>query len=152
NSYEPAWRPTAKALPPPSPPVPGPRIKAKVIWITKRIPWSPGQPTIHVGAVFCDAPVCSVGTTGKAKYVGPPSVLYKDVKKVTRTIVVGRGHTKIPRNKKRSLKLKLTHDGIAALKTLGKLAVRVKVTITVAGAGKLTETHTVHVVKKPGHR
>jgi Tol biopolymer transport system component len=151
NSYEPAWRPSAKALPPPSPPVPGPRIKAKVIWITKRIPWTPGQLTIHVASVFCDAPVCSVGTTGKAKYVGPPSVLLKDEKKVAKTIVVGRGHTKIPRNKKRPLKLKLTHVGIAALKTLGKLTVKLKVTISVAGAGKLTQTHTVHVVKTPRH-
>jgi len=151
NTYEPAWRPSAKVLPPPSPPVPGPRVKAKVIWITKRIPWTPGQSTIYVASVFCDAPVCSVGTQGTVKYVGPPSVLFKDEKKVTRTIVVGRGHTKIPSNKKRRLKLKLTHDGIAALKTLGKLAVKVKVTISVPGVGKSTQTHNVQVVKKPRH-
>lgn len=151
KSFEPAWRPSAKVLPPPTPPVPGPRIKAKVIWITKRIPWTPGQSTIYVAKYSCAEISCGVGTEGKSKAVGPPSILFKDEKKVTRTIVVGRGHTRIPPNKTRRLKLKLTHAGIAALTNLGKLAVKVKVTITVAGVGKLVRTHTVHVVKKPRH-
>ncbi len=131
--------------------MPGPRIKAKVIWITKRIPWTPGQSTIYVAKYSCAEISCGVGTEGKSKAVGPPSILFKDEKKVTRTIVVGRGHTRIPPNKTRRLKLKLTHAGIAALTNLGKLAVKVKVTITVAGVGKLVRTHTVHVVKKPRH-
>jgi TolB protein len=146
KSFEPAWRPSAKVLPAPTPPVRGPRIKPKVVWITKRIPWTPGQPSIIVASYFCDAPVCGVRTEGTAKAVGPPSIRFKNV---TRTIVVGHGHTRIPRNAKRPLKLKLTDAAISALKRLGKLAVKVKVTISVAGAGKLVRTHTVHVVKRP---
>ena len=146
KSSEPAWRPGPKLLPPATPPVPGRRIKPKIVWITKRIPWT-GGPSLYVAKYFCQDITCGVGIKGTSKAVGPPSILFR-----ARTIVAGRGHTKIPPNKTRPLKLKLTHDAIALLKAVGKLAITVKVTTTVAGAGKLVQTHTVHVVRKPRHR
>lgn len=70
---------------------------------------------------------------------------------MTKTIVVGRGKTKIPANTTRKLQIKVTRTGVAALKHLGKLTVKVKVTIK-AGTEKVTQTHSVQVVFKPRRR
>jgi hypothetical protein len=152
KSDEPAWRPRpAVGAPPPSPlpPLPGPKIKKKVRWFTNRIFWSPGRP-LYVASYACGDITCGANSKGTAKAVGPPSVRFraKSGKNVTKTILVGRGKTKIPANTTRKLKLTVTRAGAAALKHLGKLTVKVKVTIK-AGTEKVTRTHSVQVVFKP---
>lgn len=152
KSDEPAWRPRPAAgapPPPPLPPLPGPKIKKKVRWFTNRIFWSPGRP-LYVASYGCGDITCGANTVGKSKYVGPPSVLYrpKQGKTVTKTILAGRGKTKIPANTTRKLRIKLTRTGVAALKHLGKLTIKLKVTIK-AGTEKVTRTHSVPVFVKP---
>jgi TolB protein len=150
KSDEPAWRPRpAFPPPPPSPALPGPKIKAKVRWFTNRIFWSPGRP-LYVASYACGDITCGANSKGTARYVGPPSVLFrpKKGKNVTKTILAGRGKTKIPANTTRKLQIKLTRTGVAALKHLGKLTIKLKVTIK-AGTEKVTLTHSVRVFVKP---
>lgn len=150
KAYEPAWRPRPVfPPPPPSPPLPGPKIKKKVRWFTNRIFWSPGRP-LYVAKYACGDITCGANSKGTAKAVGPPAIFFrpKKGKNVTKTILVGSGKTKIPANTTRKLQIKVTRTGAAVLKHLGKLTVKVKVTIK-AGKEKVTRTHSVRVVFKP---
>jgi hypothetical protein len=70
EEYEPypAWRPSPAAAPQVFTPAGGstaplpPTRKPKTVWITKRIPWTPGPDlTLIVLSVGCSAPACNVG-------------------------------------------------------------------------------------------
>ena len=138
--------------------VPGPVQKPKVVWITKRIPWTPG-PLIDLPAVAvysCNGPACSVGSSGVTRAVGPPSTAAaakkKPKKKRARTIVVARGQMEVPAGASRPLKLKLTRAGAALLRARRSLTMTVTVTTTGRGRAKTVERHQVRLYVKPVKR
>ena len=127
DAHEPVWKPVPRSLPiTPSgggPVTPIPKtIAPKFFWIKTGIPWRPTEIKISVGAVFCDAPSCSVSTVGKAKAVAPivPPRRFRAAasgkKKKPKATVVAKGKTKVPKGKKTPLVLTLTKQGIAILK------------------------------------
>jgi hypothetical protein len=158
KSNEPAWRPNPVIAPPPVapvalPPLPGPTIKPKVVWITKRIHWTPGP--IFVLSVSCGDISCGANARGKSKSVAPPSVVFRPSpaaaanakpKKEPSTIVVGSGKVSVPAGQTRPLKMRLNGKGISLLKQSGHLDISVTVTITPAVGAKTTAKRTIHVV------
>lgn len=151
DSHEPAWKPAPKPLAPPLPPLPGAKIKPKVVWITKRIPWTPGgyiQPLI----VSCPVKNCLVKTEGKAKGTSRASVRPRasssasaSAKAKPRTILVGRGKTKIPAGKTRPVKLKVTKQGAALIKARGSIKLMVTARISIPGQKQVVKRKTVRV-------
>ncbi|HET7119761.1 MAG TPA: hypothetical protein VFI17_00760 [Solirubrobacterales bacterium] len=161
KSKDPAWR-VVSSTPQAPPPHPGAE-KPKVVWITKRIFWGGGGP-LYVVKVFCNAPHCSVSTTGKTKGAvtaglrfrpAATSVLAKPkgTKKPPKWVTVGKGKTSIPGGKARKVALHLNKVGIALLKQKGKAAIKVTLRIKSSGlAGVTTSSHTIHVVFKKKRR
>jgi len=161
KSGDPAWR-VVLSTPQAPPPHPGAE-KPKVVWITKRIPWTPGRP-IFVAIYGCGGPSCSVTTEGKMKGsvtaglnfrpgTGTARAKPKSKKKL---VLVGRGETKIPAGETREIKLRINKTGAAVLKKRGKATIKVTLTATIAGqAGKVTESHSIRVylkrTQKPKH-
>jgi Tol biopolymer transport system component len=151
DSHEPAWKPPAKAAPP-LPPLPGAKIKPKLVWITKRIPWSPGQ-YIQPLIVFCPVKNCRVKTEGTAKGgsarapVRPrtSSAAFASAKSKPRTILVGKAKTKIPAGKTRPIKLKVTKQGAALIKAQGSIKLTVTAKISIPGQKKITKRKVVRV-------
>ena len=157
KSEYPAWR-VVRSTPQAPPPHPGAE-KPKVVWITKRIPWTPGQP-IFVASYFCDAPSCSVWTEGKMKGSVVAGLNFRPGTGAARAkpklVLVGRGKTKIPGGETRKIKLRLNKAGAAVLKKRGKATIKVTLTAKIAGqAKKVTESHSIRVylkkAKKPKH-
>lgn len=159
KSQYPAWR-VVLSTPPAPPPHPGAE-KPKVVWITKRIPWTAGRP-LYVAKYFCAAPSCSVTTEGKMKgavVAGLPfrpatgTALAKPKSKRTpKRVLVGRSKTRIPGGATRRIKFSLNKTGAAVLKKRGKATIQVTITAKIAGqAKKVTKSHTIHVyLKKAG--
>ncbi len=153
----PSWRVVSSTPQAPSP-QPG-AAKPKVVWITKRIFWSPGRP-IFVASYYCGGPSCAVSTEGKTKSAAVAGVRYRPAatstlakpkhgKKKPKFVVVGRGKTKIPAGATRKLKLRLNKAGVALLKQRGKAAIRVTIKAKIQGQAKVvTQSHTIHVVYK----
>ena len=156
-SNEPAWRPSPAVAPSPvppghSPPLPGPTIKPKLVWFTKRIPWSEA-PYVPMLSVSCGAPACNVGGTGTAKASMAAGIRFRPALAATasakpKAIVVASGKVHVPSNQKRVLKLKLSKLAIAILKKVGKLKMAVTVTTTIAGQQPVKETRAVEVFAK----
>ncbi len=158
KSKDPAWR-VVSSTPQAPPPHPGAE-KPKVVWITKRIFWSPGRP-LYVASYFCNAPKCSTSTEGKMKGAvvaglrfrpGTASVLAKPKqgkKKPPKFVVVGKGKATIPGGATRKLALRLNKAGEAALKQRGKATIKVTIKAKLEGQAKAeTASHTIHVVLK----
>jgi Tol biopolymer transport system component len=161
KSVSPVWR-VVTSTPQAQPPHPGAE-KPKVVWITKRIFWSPGRP-LYVLNVFCGAPSCGVNTTGVTKGAVTAGLRFRPVasalvgtqpgkkKKPPKWVAVGKGKTRIPGGETRKVALRLNKTGVALLKQRGKATIKVTVKIRSDGvAGVVTNSHTVHVVlkKKP---
>ncbi len=158
DAHEPVWKPVPRFLPvAPSggsaKPIPK-KITPKYFWIRTAIPWSPGQSTIIVGAVFCGDITCGANSVGKMKGVAPilpPRPFLAAAsgkKKKPKPVVVAQGRTKVPAGKKRPLKLTLTKQGIAVLKQRGSLKISLTVTVTAPGRQKRVDHHTVKVVRE----
>jgi Tol biopolymer transport system component len=159
KSYEPVWRVIGTA-PQEPPPNPGSK-KPKVVWITKRIPWTGGP--VHMLTVGCDAPSCSTSTTGKMKggmaagilRPAPVSASGKPKSgKRPKWIVVGQGKAKLKEGQTRKLSLTINKTGAAILEKLGKATIQVTVTIKVTGRKKPYRfSHAIHLyVKKSGKK
>ena len=163
KSEYPSWR-VVRSTPQAPPPHPGSE-KPKVVWITKRIPWTPGQP-MFVASYFCNAPSCAVSTEGKMKSSmvaglnfrpGTAAARVKPAdKKKPKQVLVGRGTTKIPGGKSRKIKLLLNKTGAAVLEKRGSATINVTITSKLAGqAKKVTNSHAIRVylkkAKKPKH-
>ncbi len=163
KSKSPAWRVVRNTAQAP-PPHPGAE-KPKVVWFTKRIPWSPGAP-LYVAKVFCNAPTCSVSTAGKMKGSMAAGITFfqpqgsaaraKPKGKKPKLIVVGRSTTKILGGKSRKIGFRFNKTGAAVLLKRGKATIKVTITTKSAGqAKKVTNSHTIHVylkkAKKPKH-
>jgi TolB protein len=157
KSGYPAWRVVRSTQQAP-PPHPGSE-KPKVVWITKRIPYTPGQP-IFVASYFCDAPSCSVGTEGKMKGAAVAGLNFRPGTGAARAkpkpVLVGRSQTKIPGGETRKIKLRLNKVGAVVLKKRGQATIKVTLTSKIAGqAKKVTESHSIRVylkkAKKPKH-
>ena len=129
-----------------------------MVWITKRIPWTPGQPTF-VAIYYCSGPRCAVSTDGKMKGASAAGVrprpaasaarLKPKGKKKPKLVVVGRGKTKVPGGETRKVKLRLNKIGAAVLKKRGKATIQVTLTVKIAGqAKKEVQKHTIHVYLK----
>ncbi len=171
ESDEPVWRPNPAAAPQvitpsggSSGPLPGPTQKPKTVWITKRIPWTPGPDlTIIVLSVGCGGPVCNAGGQGTSKGaiaagIRPrPGLVAADAKakpKKPPRVVVGKlVKTTIPGGQTRPIKMKLTAAGVKLLTQLGKLAIDIELTIATPGRPTVVEHHKVNVfVKKVGKK
>ena len=160
-STHPVWRPNPVAHPGPqvitpsggsSGPLQGPTIKPKLVWFTKRIPWSEA-PYVPMLSVSCGAPACNVGGTGTAKASMAAGIRFRPALAATasakpKAIVVASGKVHVPSNQKRVLKLKLSKLAIAILKKVGKLKMVVTVTTTIAGQAPVKEARTVEVFAK----
>jgi Tol biopolymer transport system component len=154
KSEYPAWR-VIRSTPQAPPPHPGAE-KPKVVWITKRIPWTPGQP-IFVAIYGCGGPSCSVTTEGKMKGSVTAGLPFRPVAGVARAkpklVRVGRGTTKIPAGATRKVKLRLNKVGTAVLKKRGKATIRVTLTAKIAGqAKKVTNSHSLRVYLKKANQ
>lgn len=161
KSFTPAWKPVPRsfAITPsgggPVAPIPK-TVPAKFFWIKTGIPWKPTEVKINVGSYFCDAPVCSVSTEGKAKAVAPilPPRPYlaaasgKKKPKKAKAIVVARGKMKVPKGKKKPIVLTLNKQGIAILEQRGVLKIALTITSTAPGYKKRVDHHTVKVVRE----
>ncbi len=172
DSHEPVWRPDPLRTPqvpgvtPATPPLPGVAKKPKIVWITKRIHWTPGlDPNLKIGSYGCGGLTCAVVTEGQARSVSGPPIVFRPAavstarakpkhdKKAPKPIVVGSGRMTIPAGATRPLKLKLNSKGIGLLKKQGKLTIAVTVTTTGPGRPKTVEKKTVRVVyDKPAKR
>lgn len=164
DSHEPSWRPIPSAAPQMFTPAGGSTAplpatqKPKTVWITKRIPFTPGpdQSSIFIGSYGCGGPSCGVVTQGTAKYVGPPSILLRPTlatasgkpKYKPRTVVVGHGKTTIPGGKSGPIRLNLTKPGIKLLEHQGALTIAVTVTVTIPRQKKIVEHRQVRVFVK----
>ncbi len=154
KSEYPAWR-VVKSTPPAPPPHPGAE-KPKVVWITKRIPWTPGRPII-VASYFCDAPSCSVSTEGKMKSSRAAGLNIRPLTAAARArpklVLVGRSKTVIPAGATRKIKLRLNKAGAAVLKQRGKATIKVTLTAKIAGqAEKVTESHSIRLYLKKANK
>ena len=160
KSEYPAWRVVRNTAQAP-PPHPGAK-KPKVVWITKRIPWTPGRP-IYVASYGCGGPSCSVSTEGKMKgavVAGLPFRPWAQAarakpkgKKKPKLVLVGRSKTKIPAGATRKIKFSLNKTGAAVLKQRGKATIKVTITAKIAGqAKKVTKSHTIRVYLKKTHK
>jgi len=162
KSKDPAWRVVIAAPPGQSPgpgqtpqaPPPHPGAeKPKVVWITKRI-FVGGGPPPYVAKYFCNAPSCSVSTTGTAKGAVAAGIRFRPAtasaaKKLPKLVTVGKGKTTVPGGATRKIAMPLTKIGRAALKKHGKLTVKVTMKSRLSGqAGVVTDTHVVELVLK----
>lgn len=167
KSEDPAWR-IVSSTPQAPPPQPGGGSangggspngggKPKVVWITKRIPWTPGRP-MFVAVYGCGAPSCGVTTEGKMKgsvaaglrfRPGAGDARVTPKRKKPKLILVGRGATEIPAGETRKIELRINRTGEAVLKKRGKATIQVTLTAVIAGqAEKVTETHAIRVYVK----
>lgn len=130
--------------------------KPKTVWITKRIPWTPGPDlTVIVLSVGCGGPVCNAGGQGTSKGAiaagirprpGLATASTKPKSKKPKQIVVGNiVKTKILRGQTRPIKMKLTAAGVKLLKQLGKLTIDIELTIATPGQPTVVEHHKVNV-------
>jgi TolB protein len=154
KSEYPAWR-VVTSTPTAPPPHPGAE-KPKVIWITKRIPWTPGRP-IFVASYFCDAPSCSVTTEGKMKGSSVAGLNFRPGTGAARArpklVLVGRSKTTIPAGATRKIKFRLNKAGVAVLKQRGKATIKVTLTAKIADqAEKVTESHSIRVYLKNANK
>ncbi len=160
KSYDPSWRVVLSTAQTP-PPHPGAE-RPKVVWITKRIPWTPGPPPF-VAIYYCPVAHCVVTTKGEAKAGSSgrsprPTSAGTSAKpkhgKRPRWVLVGRSKTKVPKGKSRKLKLPLNKWGIAALRRQGEMTIRVTITTRVAGRKKpFVQTHPIRLYfKKPAKK
>ena len=136
--------------------------KPKTVWITKRIPWTPGPDlTVIVLSVGCSAPACNVGGQGTSKGsvaagIRPRTSGVADVSgakpKKTRPIVVGNiVKAKILGGQTKPVKMKLTAAGVKLLTQLGKLTIDLRLSIASPGQPTVVDHHKVEVfVKKQG--
>jgi len=148
DSHEPAWKPAKAVPPPPLPPLPGKKIKPKLTWFTKRIPWTGGyvKPLI----VACGAKDCGVNSkaTGKvSRAAGLPfrPLATSSAKAKPRTVVVAGAKMKVPAGKRKPVKLKLNKQGVALIRAKGKLNMKLTVTITIPGQKKVVKSKTVRL-------
>lgn len=165
--YEPypAWRPSPAAAPQQFIPAGGATSplpatqKPKTIWITKRIPWTPGPDlTMIILSVGCGGPVCNAGGQGTSKGsvaagIRPRTSGLADVSgaksKKARPVVVGNiVKTKILGGQTKPVKMKLTPAGVKLLTLLGKLTIDVKLTIASAGQPTVVDHHKVKIFVK----
>jgi TolB protein len=151
DSHEPAWKPAAKPPAPPLPPLPGAKTKPKLVWITKRIPWSPGQ-YIQPLSVACGSKDCGVNSTGYAKAsrarglpFRPLVLAVPSAKKKARKVLVAKGKMKVPAGKSKPVKLKVTKQGAALIRAEGEIKLAVTVTISAPGEKKIVKRKTVRV-------
>ncbi|MGE0068429.1 MAG: hypothetical protein AB7T48_13860 [Solirubrobacterales bacterium] len=149
DSFEPAWKPAPKAAVPPLPPLPGAKIKPKLVWITKRIPWSQGG-YIEPMKVFCPVKDClaKAEASARAKAGGPRGVRPRAVAAASakpRKIVVARGKVRVPAGTSRPLKLKVTKKGAALIRAAGEVKLKVTVKIAIKGQKTITKSKTVRV-------
>jgi Tol biopolymer transport system component len=156
KSYEPVWLVIGSAQQKP-PPNPGSK-KPKVVWITKRIPFTPGQP-FHMLIVGCDAPVCSTSSEGKMKASRAAGLSFRSAPqsasrrskggKRPKWVVVGHGKKKLKQGQTRKLTMRLNKAGTAAVEKLGKATIQVTVTIKVSGRKKPYRfSHAIHLYLK----
>jgi TolB protein len=177
KSFDPAWR-VVTAAPPGQVPGPGQHAqlppphpgaeKPKVVWISKRIPWTPGPDlTLIVLSVGCGGPVCNAGGQGTSRgsvaagirprpglVTASVSAKGKAKPKKPRKVVVGKVvKTTIRRGQTRPVKMKLTAAGVKLLTQLGKLAIDIELTIATPGQPTVVEHHKVNVfVKEAGKK
>jgi Tol biopolymer transport system component len=171
DAHEPVWKPKLQSAPQvftpsggSSGPLPGPTQKPKTVWITKRIPWTPGPDlTVIVLSVGCSAPVCNAGGQGTSKgsvaagihpRTSGLAVVSGAKPKKPRPVVVGNiVKTKILGGQTKPVKMKLTAAGVKLLTQLGKLAIDVKLTIASPGQPTVVEHRKVNVfVKEAGKK
>ena len=155
TGYDPSWR-VIRSTPQAPPPNPG-AAKPKVVWITKRIPWTPGRP-LFVAIYYCNAPKCSVSTEGKAKGAVAAGIRPRPAagalakpkgKKKPKWVVVGRGKAKLAEGKSRKLKLTLNKVGAALVKKNGGATIKVTIKSKLQGRAKpVVQSHTIRVYLK----
>ncbi len=158
KSFEPAWRPQAAPASPagggsPAPgapaAAPGPARKPTVVWITRRIPFTPGLPTpIRIAVYSCGGPACSVGVQGTSGVAPPRTASAGTAARKRRTIVVGSSRMVVPANSSRPLTLKLSRAGRALLLKRRALTITVTVTTTGPQRPRVVQRHTVRVYVK----
>jgi hypothetical protein len=158
----PSWKPNPALAPQQFIPAGGatsplpPTQKPKTVWITKRIPWTPGPDlTLIVLSVGCGGPVCNAGGQGTSRgsvaagirpRPGLAATSAKAKPKKPKQIVVGNiVKTKIRRGQTRPIKMKLTAAGVKLLKQLGKLTIDIELTIASPGQPTVVEHHKVNV-------
>jgi Tol biopolymer transport system component len=138
----------------PTGPSPVPVRKPKVVWITNRIPWSPGGP-IFVGSVGCGGITCAVVTDANANASQPilpaRGLAAKTKKKKAKSILFARGRMQVPAGKTRRVRLTVTRAGAAFLRKHGTITVTVTMTTTIAGQPKTITTKKLRVsyARKP---
>ena len=167
QEYEPypAWRPSPAAAPQVFTPAGGstaplpPTRKPKTVWITKRIPWTPGPNlTVILLSVGCNGPVCNAGGQGTSRGAsaagirprpGVAAASAKPKPKKPRQVVVGNLlKTTIPGGQSRPIKMKLTAAGVHLLTQLGELTVDVTLTIASPGQPTVVDHHKVKIFVK----
>lgn len=148
DAYEPAWKPLPRAIqPPPLPPLPGAKVKPKLVWITKRIPWTGGyvQPLI----VACGDKSCGVNSKATAKASRAAGLRFRpatvSAKKKPRTVVVASSKMKVPAGKRKPVKFKLNKQGVALIRAQGELKIKVAVTISIPGQKKVVKSKTIRL-------
>ena len=154
KNYEPMWRPDpayGPPLPAPPGPAPGPapsptppvggQQPPKVVWITSRIPWSPGTPSVTIGKITCPP---NYGCRVIAAGIVPLHGIARTARKA-KNVVVGRGKLTVPAGATRALKLRLTRAGIALLRKRRTLTMKVAVTTKRTGLAKSTTSRTVRL-------
>ena len=141
------WRPAQPAVVPPvQPPLVGPTIKPKLVWITKRIPWTGGyiQPLI----VGCSAPSCGENVSAyTSKGVAPPRGPHADVasRDKRKPILVAKAKANLLQGEQKKIKMKVTKIGKALLNQHGSLALNVTVVSTIPGQAQTIDNHKIRV-------
>lgn len=143
------WRPARRVLNP-NPPLPGPSVKPKLVWITKRIPYSEGKPIAPL-IVFCPVPRCETKAkaTSKATLPGRPRAIDGARQTLkTKTIVVASGKTSIAQGETKKIKLKVTKAGEKLLLARGSLKLAVKARTKSEGLPTSTAKRSIRVYVK----
>lgn len=145
------WKPGAKAVSPPvQPPLAGPTIKPKVVWITKRIPYSEG-PYVQGPAISCpsgssDARCVAAAAANHGGARGPAIRMRLAGK--PKSVLVAKGKVTIAPGKTKRLKLKLTKAGKKLLLKRKALKLQATVKITVPGQKATVSHHVMRVYVK----
>lgn len=142
-------------VPPEQPPLPGPKVKPKLVWITKRIPWQPGAPIIATH-YYCPAPVsqkCLATAKGRGK--SNPRLVARGGERSERAKapLVASGRIRLTGGKNKKLAMKVTKAGKKLLLRRGSLKLTVTLTSRISGQPAQVYKRTVRVyVKKSARR
>ncbi len=152
KEYDAAWRPQKGVTLPVQPPLAGPTIKPKVVWITKRIPYSEA-PYVQGPAISCPSgssdarcvAAAQANGRGGGRTTGGHVVFRAGSKKV----LVAKTKATIAPGKTKRLRLKVTKAGKKFLRKRRSANLDVTLKIAIAGQKTVVSHHVLRLYVKP---